>query len=213
MTSATPAWSAASAEPGPRRSGSTDSAPSRASRAGGEFTIAFAGDVNFAERTADRLAQDPQTVFGVAAPGLAAADLTVVNLETAITTGGQPEPKEFTFRAPPAALTALRDAGIDVASMANNHGADYGAAGLQDTDAAVAESGFPVIGIGATDTQATAPYRTTVNGVDLQIFAASAVHDHTLESWTATATSAGIASAFDPRLVANVRPRRRGARR
>jgi hypothetical protein len=69
--------------------------------AAGEFTIAFAGDVHFAERTADRLAADPATAFGVAAPGLAAAGLTVVNLETAITTRGEPEPKSFTFRAPP----------------------------------------------------------------------------------------------------------------
>ena len=160
--------------------------------------------MNFAERTADRLAADPATAFGVAAPGLAAADLTMVNLETAITTGGEPEPKSFTFRAPPTALTALADAGIDVASMANNHGADYGATGLADTVAAIKESGFPVIGIGANEAQAMAPFRTTINGVQVAIFAVTAVHDHTLESWTATADGPGIASAFDPRLLENV---------
>jgi poly-gamma-glutamate synthesis protein (capsule biosynthesis protein) len=171
---------------------------------GDGFTIAFAGDVNFADRTADRLATDPATVFGVAAPGLAAADLTMVNLETAITTGGDPEPKSFTFRAPPAALTALANAGIDVASMANNHGADYGKTGLDDTVAAIGQSGFPVIGIGANQTQATAPFRATIHGAEVTIFAATAVHDHTLESWTATAERPGVASAFDPGLVANV---------
>ena len=163
--------------------------------------IAFAGDVHFAERTADRLAADPSTAFGVAAPGLAAADLTMVNLETAITTGGEPEPKSFTFRAPPSALTALRDAGVDVASMANNHAADYGPAGLQDSLTAIEQSGFPVIGIGATDDGARTPYLTTIRGLDLAIFAASAVHDRTLAVWTATADSPGIASAFDPRLA------------
>ena len=167
-------------------------------------TIAFAGDVNFAERTADLLAADPATAFGVAAPGLASADLTMVNLETAVTTGGAPEPKSFTFRAPPSALTALRDAGIDVASMANNHGADYGPDGLRDSIAAIEKSGFPVIGIGATDTRALTPYRATIDGVDLSIFAASAVHDRTLAAWTATADSPGIANAFDPRLAAAV---------
>jgi len=196
--------SGSSSGPPPTSSGEEASA---AALAGSDhrFTVAFAGDVNFAERTADRLAADPATAFGVAAPGLAAADLTVVNLETAITTGGAPEPKSFTFRAPPTALTALKAAGVDVASMANNHGADYGATGLADTVAAIAQSGFPVIGIGANDAQATAPYRTTINGVDVTIFAASQVRDHTLESWTATATSPGIASAFDPRLINNVR--------
>ena len=169
------------------------------------FTIAFAGDVNFAERTADRLAADPATAFGVAAKGLGAADLTMVNLETAITTNGEPEPKSFTFRAPPSAFTALRAAGVDVASMANNHGADYGAVGLADSVAAIAESTFPVVGIGANEAQAMAPYRTTIKGVPIAVFAVSAVHDHTLASWTATADTPGIASAFDPRLVENVR--------
>jgi poly-gamma-glutamate synthesis protein (capsule biosynthesis protein) len=171
----------------------------------GAFTVAFAGDVNFAERTADRLAKDPTSAFGVAAPGLAAADLTVVNLETAITTGGEAEPKSFTFRAPPSAFTALRAAGVDVASMANNHGADFGEVGLQDSVAAIRDSGFPVIGIGADDTQAMTPFRTTINGVDVAIFAVSAVHDRTMQAWTATSTSPGIASAFDPRLVEHVR--------
>ena len=170
-----------------------------------QFTVNFAGDVNFAERTAERLAADPATAFGVAAPGLAAADLTVVNLETAVTTGGQPEPKSFTFRAPPSALTALKDAGVDVASMANNHGADYGRVGLGDSIAAIAASGLPVIGVGADHATATAPYRTTVNGVPVAIFAATAVRDHTLEAWTAGTNSPGVASAFDPTLVDSVR--------
>ncbi len=171
----------------------------------GTVTLAFAGDVNFAERTADRLAADPGTAFGAAAPGLAAADLTVVNLETAIATGGEPEPKSFTFRAPPAALDALRDAGVDVASMANNHAADYGAEGIAESLAAIRASAFPVIGFGADRATATAPYRTRLNGVPVTIFAASQVPDRTLTGWTATADSPGIAGAADPQLVADVR--------
>jgi poly-gamma-glutamate synthesis protein (capsule biosynthesis protein) len=191
---------APASSPAAPSAGTTPAAPTPP----GGFTIAFAGDVNFAGRTADRLAADPGSVFGVAAPGLAAADLTVVNLETAITTGGDPEPKQFTFRAPPSALTALADAGIDVASMANNHGADYGRTGLDDTVAAIGKSGLPVIGVGANETQAMAPFRTTIHGAEVAIFAATAVHDHTLESWTATGERPGVASAFDPQLVANV---------
>ena len=48
---------------------------------------------------------------------LGAADLAMVNLETAITQGGTPAPgKQFTFRAPATAFTALKAAGVDVAS-------------------------------------------------------------------------------------------------
>ena len=74
---------------------------------------------------------------------LRSADFTALNLETAITTRGTPQPKTFHFRAPPAAFTALRDAGIDLVTMANNHALDYGPVGLADTLAAARAARFP----------------------------------------------------------------------
>ena len=172
----------------------------------GEFTIAFAGDVHFMDRVAVRLAADPATVFGEAAPVLRRADITMVNLETAITTGGDPQAKAFHFRAPPVALTALRDAGIDVATEANNHGADYGASGLADTLAAIKASHFPVIGIGADDHAAFAPYTRTVNGAKIAIFAADQVQDETtLRLFSAGPGKPGVANAFSPELIDGVR--------
>ena len=50
-------------------------------RAAGSITLAFAGDVNFAGRTA-RLLADPATAFGPIAPVLRSADFAAVNLET-----------------------------------------------------------------------------------------------------------------------------------
>ena len=44
--------------------------------------------------------------------GLSAADVAMVNLETAVTTRGTPVPKDFTFRAPPSA--SLQQAGADL---------------------------------------------------------------------------------------------------
>ena len=175
-------------------------------RRNGQFTFAFAGDVNFAKRTAIRLAQNPATAFGVAAGVLSKADLTMVNLETAITSRDlPPQNKSFVFHAPPTALTALRDAGVDLATMANNHGADYGLGGLHDTLAAIATSKFPVIGIGADATQAFAPYVKTVNGVRLAVFAATQVRDETLANFSAGIHSPGVANAFSPLLINAVR--------
>ena len=96
-------------------------------------------------------------------------------------------------------------AGVDVASMANNHAADYGEAGVRDSLPRSRASPVPVIGFGATAAAAYAPLHRTVNGVDVAIFAASQVRDHTLNAWTATADTPGIASAFDPALVKGVR--------
>jgi poly-gamma-glutamate synthesis protein (capsule biosynthesis protein) len=139
------------------------------------------------------------------------ADITMVNLETAITTGGTPAPKQFHFRTPATALTALAAAGIDVATEANNHAVDYGQQGLTDTLAAIAHSPIPVIGIGDDAAQAYAPYTTTVNGVKVAIIAASQVHDWTLATWSAGATSPGIANADSDRLLAAVANAKRTA--
>ena len=167
--------------------------------------MSFAGDVHFADRVGVRLAADPATVFAQAGPGLRKADLTMVNLETAITTGGEQQGKTFTFRAPPSAFAALRDAGIDIATMANNHGADYGATGLQNTLAAIKTSHFPVVGIGANAAQAYAPWTTTVNGAKIAVLAASQVQDETLANFSAGPSSAGIANAYSSQLITAVR--------
>jgi poly-gamma-glutamate capsule biosynthesis protein CapA/YwtB (metallophosphatase superfamily) len=172
------------------------------------ITLAFAGDVHFAGRVRSRL-DDPATTFGQAAAALRSADLTMVNLETAITERGAAEPKTFTFRAPATAFTALRTAGVDVVTMANNHAADFGPVGLSDTLAATAR--FPVVGIGATARQAYAPYYATVRGHRVALLAASQIRDHTLAAFPAGDTRPGIASAYDDRLVAAVRAARAGA--
>jgi poly-gamma-glutamate synthesis protein (capsule biosynthesis protein) len=182
----------------------TSSAAPTPTRPPGVYTISFAGDVNFAGRTLARLRQ-VKTAFGQAAPGLRRADLTMVNLETAVTNGGVQQNKEFTFRAPPEALTALKDAGVDVATMANNHGADYGLPGLRDTFRAIRTHHLPVIGIGRDADAAFAPYRTTLNGVKVAIFAADQVQDETtLPLFSAGPGKPGVANAYQHRLVTAV---------
>jgi hypothetical protein len=174
------------------------------------ITLAFAGDVHFAGRVAGLL-HDPATALGPVGAVLSRADLAMVNLETAITERGAAEPKEFTFRAPASAFDALRAAGVDVATMANNHGADYGATGLADSLAAIAAAKFPVVGLGADADAAYAPWLRTVGGHRVAILAASQIRDHTMSAWTAGPDSAGIASAYSDRLVAAVRAARKAA--
>ena len=174
----------------------------------GRFTISFAGDVHFSGRVCKRLLANPRTVFGKAEPGLQRAELMMVNLETAITTRGVAQAKEYHFRAPASALTALRDAGIDVATEANNHGADYGNQGLHDTLGAIHRSHFPVIGIGKDATAAFAPYRTTLHGTKIAIFAADQVEDETtLRLFSAGKHKPGVANAHS-RLIAAVQKAR-----
>ncbi|SEF87849.1 poly-gamma-glutamate synthesis protein (capsule biosynthesis protein) [Actinacidiphila yanglinensis] len=170
----------------------------------GTLTLAFAGDVHFTGRTAGRL--DVHPALGPMAKQLAAADFSMVNLESAITTRGTPQAKIYHFRTGPAALTALHDSGVDAITMANNHAVDYGPVGLADSVAAKHSSPIPVIGIGADQAEAYRPFTETVNGVRLAVLAASQVYDLTNSDFRAGPSTPGIASALDrPRLLAAVR--------
>jgi len=178
---------------------------------GKPVVLAFGGDVHFEGVLESKLASDAKHALAPIAPVLRSADIAVVNLETAVTSRGTPTPKDFTFRAPATAFAALRGAGVDVASMANNHGVDYGIVGLHDSLAAARRYRFPVIGIGLDDSQAYEPFRRTVDGQRIAVIGATQVLDDELvAAWTAGSRKAGLASAKDvPRLVQAVRAARR----
>lgn len=162
-----------------------------------EVVLTFAGDVHFAERTTALLA-DPETAFGPISEVFAASDLAIVNLETAVTTGGRAEPKKYLFRAPPSAYAAVRAGGVDAVSIGNNHSLDYGRAGLADTIRHAAEAGVPTFGAGADADAAYAPWITEVRGTRLAVIGISMVHE--LEAaWQATDDRAGVAHARDVR--------------
>ncbi|MBA3374839.1 MAG: CapA family protein [Actinobacteria bacterium] len=180
---------------------------------GRPVVLAFGGDVHFEGILESRLASDPSGLLTPIAPVLGEADIAVANLETAVTNGGAAAGKTFVFRTPPSAFTALRGGSVDVASMANNHGMDFGEAGLRDSLAAAKRSRFPVIGIGLDGRRAYAPYRATVRGQRIAVLAATQVlDDHLIESWTAGPGKPGLASAKAvPRLLQEVRRARRSA--
>ena len=164
----------------------------------GPITLAFAGDVHF--EGSSRAALD--SGLGSAASVLRKADLAVVNLETAVTTGGNRQPKEFTFRTTSKAFDVLGAAGVDAVSMANNHGMDFGRAGLRDSLAAAKAARMPVLGAGPDDTAAFAPQRRTVRGVRVSVFAATDVLDSfAIGSWPAAPDRPGVASIKDAGLA------------
>ena len=187
---------------------SASSLPVRARTAPGSVTLAFAGDVHFTARTA-RLLSDPATAFGPIASVLKSADFTALNLETAVTSRGTPQPKTYHFRTVPAAFIALRDAGVSLVTMANNHVLDYGQVGLADTLAAAKAAGFPYVGIGKDAAAAWAPYVTTVKGNRIAVIGVSQVAE-LASSWAATGSRPGEANAIElRRTLAAVRAARR----
>jgi poly-gamma-glutamate capsule biosynthesis protein CapA/YwtB (metallophosphatase superfamily) len=182
----------------PRSGAAPPAAPGLGS--GRPVTIAFGGDVNFEANVRTVLDDDPNAILADVLPALD-ADVTMVNLETAVTERGTAAIKAFTFRAPASAFTALRAGGVDVVTLANNHGLDFGPVGLEDTLTAAEDlaDGLPLVGAGRDVTEAYEPFRVTIRGQRISVFGASRVTDaHLLDPWSATDDHAGLAVAEDP---------------
>lgn len=181
---------------------------------GKPVVFGFGGDVHFAGAVGTRLAQHPSTALGPTISQLfLGAQLKMVNLETAVTSSGcpDPQPKPYIFDAPPTALSALGDAGITLATQANDHGLDCGQGGLTQNLAIATASKYPIIGIGSNATQAFTPFLAKVNGQRIAIFSATQIiAPNLVATWEATSTQGGVASAIDPtQLVDAVQKARR----
>lgn len=95
---------------------------------------------------------------------LGGADITVVNLESPVTTRGRQVPKPFNFRMRPRFLSVLQTGGIDVVSIANNHIYDFGPQGLLDTISYLDSVGVLHAGAGRNRPDAHRPVIDTVRG-------------------------------------------------
>ena len=87
-------------------------------------------------------------LFAPVADLLAEPDLTFANLETPVAPDASRGTREFMFNAPPAAVAALRHAGVDLVSVANNHMFDQGRAGFEETLRRLDALGMRYVGAG-----------------------------------------------------------------
>ncbi len=87
----------------------------------------------------------------------ATADVAMVNLEGPVTTRGIVAEKPFTFRMGYRVPTVLKEAGVTIVNIANNHIFDYGAEGLYDTVEALDSAGVHHVGAGRTFDEAHHP--------------------------------------------------------
>jgi poly-gamma-glutamate synthesis protein (capsule biosynthesis protein) len=193
--------------------------PTKNSGSTEDVTLAFAGDIHFQLQLA-ALLDHPRGALGPISDTLREADLTMVNLESAVAVGGAPDPKElevpsnrYWFRTSPRALDVLAAAGVDVATVANNHGADYGAGGLSETLRARRDAPVSLVGVGRNRRDAFTPYRTTIRGTEIALLAAdSSPREGMSSTWAADRTAAGIAAAHSPHPRALLRAVRAAAR-
>ena len=112
-------------------------------------------------------------IFGPLAPVFRASDFAVVNLETPVTRLQQKEVKEMLFNAPPALLSGLKSAGVDVATFANNHSLDMHPEGITSTRQLLEETGLLTAGAGRTEAEAWSPLILEKNGLRIALIAVS----------------------------------------
>lgn len=116
--------------------------------------LAATGDVMLGRHAAEVVAQRPPAyAWGSTLPLLREADTVLVNLECVIAreeTGAPWPRKVFHFKAPPAAIPALRAAGVAAVTLANNHSLDFGTAALAEMLDGLAAADIAAAGAGRT---------------------------------------------------------------
>jgi poly-gamma-glutamate synthesis protein (capsule biosynthesis protein) len=143
-------------------------------------------------------------------PFFSGAQIIFGNVEGPLTNRGTPEQdKTFVFRSPPAKVgAALKAAGFNVVSLANNHTLDYGADGLVQTIEILDEANILHAGAGADLRAARRPALMEVNGVKV----ATLAYSMTLpENFFAGPNKAGTAFGHLEHVRADIQAAREGA--
>ncbi|MHC4993066.1 MAG: CapA family protein, partial [Planctomycetota bacterium] len=156
------------------------------------------GYVELAERVHGPIARpvDFDYIWGDALDDLTRAqpDVTLVNLETAVTTSESNWPgKGIHYRMHPANIACLQAARIDCCTLANNHVLDWGHAGLEETLRTLAAAGIRTVGAGESRTQAEAPVTLDVPGRGRVVVIAAGMETSGIpRAWAATDDRAGV---------------------
>lgn len=163
-----------------------------------DTTLIFTGDVLFAN--AFKAGYDANGISGVISAELLEelnnADILMINNEFPFSDRGEPmEDKQFTFRCSPSYVTALKEMGVDLVSLANNHTLDYGKEALSDTFVTLDEAGIRYGGAGESIERSQEIQIFEVNGKKFGFIAVSRVIP--VGDWKAENSLPGLFSCYD----------------
>ena len=129
-------------------------------------------DPYFKRRDIDTLFTDTRQLFTDTHSLFEGKDLIVANLECALTEATE-EIKKFgpALKAPKETAEVLREIGVDVCALANNHVFDFGKAGAMDTVAALESAGLDHTGFGENYEDSRRDYIIERNGERIAVIA------------------------------------------
>ena len=115
-----------------------------------QVTILFGGDCHFGDK--------PVRLDRGLGERIAQAAFLVVNQESPVTGIESPAAQKAIYlRSSTRAINSLQDLRVKVASLANNHIADYGEEGLEETISRLRSAGITPVGAGANLSEASSP--------------------------------------------------------
>jgi poly-gamma-glutamate capsule biosynthesis protein CapA/YwtB (metallophosphatase superfamily) len=138
-------------------------------------TLAAVGDIMLGRRVGARHRADPGAPLKPLAKRLAGAEITVGNFESTLSAAGSPTQGGDSFAASPRVRPALRAAGFDLLSLANNHVGDYGDRALRQTLDRFDSGGIKTIGAGRDLAAARRPVIIERDGVRVGFLAVDSI--------------------------------------
>ena len=157
-----------------------------------KINLLFAGDIMLDRGVESSILKNGNGDFSFIfskADFLKKADIVFANLEGPISDKGQDAGNTYSFRFRVDVADALRQAGFDVLSLANNHMADWGKEAFEDTFGWLERSGVIGIGAGRNKKEASEVKILESNGLKIGFLAFSDVGPNWLG---ATASSSGV---------------------
>ena len=171
-----------------------------------DFTVCFAGDINLDENWGTTIFMDeqPNGIKDCISPELLehmkSADIMCLNNEFTYSTNGAPlAGKMYCFRAKPERVNVLKEMGVDVVKLANNHAYDYGSQSLLDTMSTLESAEIKYMGAGSNLKEAMTPVYLEVDGKKVAFVAASRAEKNKMTP-QATETEPGILRCYDTEL-------------
>lgn len=168
-----------------------------------QTVISFTGDMNFDDRigTMQYLKQNglSAALSNDVRELMAESDILMINNECTYSTRGEPlQGKAYTFRSDPANVSILKELGVDIAGIANNHVCDYGLDALSDTIQTLDEAGIPNVGAGNNLEEAKRPWYFVANGRKIAFVAATQIERTYNYTKEATDTTPGVLKTLNP---------------
>jgi hypothetical protein len=131
------------------------------------ISIVVAGDFCPTEHVEEAVATltRPASILGPVVDRFRSADLAIANLEYPLTRSTTKLDKYGSHqKGDPAAIAVMKEAGVGLLTLANNHIMDYGAEGLADTLETCTRADIRTVGAGRTLSEASQPSKTTLKG-------------------------------------------------